>query len=100
MCKVISGTHLRTRDPQHRVPLLENLGTGIRAVLCHAPRLAPPILIHFLSLVLAYLNKQINDDYAANYVGTQGAPPRNQHKVLEARLGNLTLANPFPVDGG
>jgi hypothetical protein len=100
MCKVVSGTPMRTRDPQHRLPLPENLGTGIRAVLCHAPRLAPPILTHFLSLVLAYLNNQLNDDYAANYVGTRGAPPRNQHKVLEARLGNLTLANSMPVDGG
>ena len=94
MCKVISGTPMRARDPQHRVPLPENLGTGIWAVLCHAPRLAPPILIHFLSLVLAYLNNQINDDYTTNYVGTQGAPPQEptqspRGKTWKSHLGEL-----------
>ena len=39
LCNVISGMPMHTQDPHHRVPLPENHGTGIRAALCHAPRL-------------------------------------------------------------
>ena len=33
-------------------------------------------------------------------LGRKARHPRNQHRVLGARLGNLTLANSMPVDGG
>ena len=33
-------------------------------------------------------------------LGRKARHPRNQHRVLGARLGNRTLANPMPVDKG
>ena len=97
ICKVISGTPLRAQDPQHRVPLPENPGTGIRAVLRHAPRLAQTILTHFLSLVLAYFNNQVKDNYVTDYVGTQGAPPQ---EPTQSPRGKTWESHPGEPDAG